>query len=356
MSPRHGIQKHDLPRVLVWFQALRHERLQLFREAVGVGLGDHESVGLGEALLIHDADDGHLPNRFVLQQAVLHLLRREPLATDLQHVIAPARIGEVAVRITAQHVARDEPFTPEGVARLLVLLPVAVSQGVPAYPQYADLTGGHLVTVIVAQLHLEAGDHRAQGPGPGCSRAIGQEDVPHLGGPQTVEQLDAELLVPAAIEFGGQRFAGGCDETERRQVERPPPSRRGRQHVIDHGGDVDQDGGPELFDPADQRLRGAPLGEQADGRADGKWEQQVRPGGVAEIQLGDRQSHIVRRVLDHLLGIALGGIRERRVCLDDGLGAPRGTAREEPDGRIVPMAGERLEGFGRRIERLPEIR
>jgi len=75
-------------------------------------------------------------------------------------------------------------------------------------------------------------------------------------------------------------------------------------------------------------------------------EQQVGSGGVSEIQLGNRQGHVIRGVAKGLLGIAAGGVDERGVGLNDGLRYAARAAREQPDGLIAAVARHRADGIG----------
>src|SRR5258705_12831559 len=100
-------------------------------------------------------------------------------------------------------------------------------------------------------------------------------------------------------------------------------------------------------DPVEQDLGGRRLGEQNGRGAGREWEQHVGSGRVAEVYLGHRQRDVVLAVADLPLRVALGGVRERAMGLDDRLGSPGGAAREQPNGGMVAMGGERVEDRGR---------
>ena len=83
-------------------------------------------------------------------------------------------------------------------------------------PQATHFVGRHDDTVVVACLDFEAGDHLAQRAAAHVVRLIGDEDVPHLRGAETVQQRHAEELVPPAMKLGGKRLAGRGREAKAR--------------------------------------------------------------------------------------------------------------------------------------------
>jgi len=86
-------------------------------------------------------------------------------------------------------------------------LPVRDGAGVALHPQRPNLSVRHLLAVAIAQLHLKARHHMSERAGHDMARTIRDEDVPHLGRAESVEELDAENLLPPGIELRGQRFA-----------------------------------------------------------------------------------------------------------------------------------------------------
>ena len=178
--------------------------------------------------------------------------------------------------------------------------------------------------------------------------------MPHLRGAEPVEQLDAEPVHPAVVELDGQGLPGGGREPETREI-----LLRGalvRDEVIDHRRHVDEDRRAELRDLLEEAIRGASLGEERGRAADREREQQVRSGGVSEVQLRHGQRHVVLVVAQHALRVALRGVGERAVRLHDGLGLPGRTPGEQPDRRVVAVRGERVELRGRPRPRVVEVR
>src|SRR5437870_5235318 len=82
-------------------EAVAHEGLQLAVEALAVaGVARHHvGDGLDESVRVGDADHRALGHAAVLQQAALHVLGREPLSRDLEHLVAAPAVANVAVRV-----------------------------------------------------------------------------------------------------------------------------------------------------------------------------------------------------------------------------------------------------------------
>ena len=56
---------------------------------------------------------------------------------------------------------------------------------------------------IVPYANVEAGHDRADGARFHRSRFIRDEDVPHLGGAESIEQLDVERPLPSLVQLYG---------------------------------------------------------------------------------------------------------------------------------------------------------
>ena len=57
-----------------------------------------------------------------------------------------------------------------------------------------------LVAVLIADLDFEAWHDLTERAGADGAGAVGNEDVPHLGRPESVQQLDAERVVPSLVQ------------------------------------------------------------------------------------------------------------------------------------------------------------
>src|SRR5258706_7969525 len=99
----------DPPRPLVLGQTLAHELLQILRELRGSAhpLAQHdERHRFYERVVICAADDAALEHRRMRDERVLHLDRTDPQAAHLQHVVAAARVPEIALGVLRVLVAR----------------------------------------------------------------------------------------------------------------------------------------------------------------------------------------------------------------------------------------------------------
>ena len=295
--------------------------------------GHHECHRHRQPVLGSGSHHRRLAHSGVLEQPLLRLARREPLARHLEEVVVATPIGEEALLVHAHHVARDVPLADEGAAGLTGAAPVGVRARIAPHPHPPHLAWGDLPAIFVAEPHLEARDRGAEGAGTRLARPVGDEDVPHLGRAQPVEELDSEDLVPATVEGKWERLAGRGGKAEAPDI--VEPGVRVGEHVVHHRGDVDEDRGPVALDLTEDFVGRGALGEEHRRRADGEGEEEVGAGRVAEVELRHRERDVVCPVADHLPGVALGGVDEGGVALHDALGPPGGAAREEPDRGIV---------------------
>ena len=302
----------------------------------------HQPVG------VRDPHDRGLRHRRVLQQAALHLGRREPFARHLEQLVGPAAVGVVPVGVAPDQVSGHHPLAPEAGLTLVQLLPVAQRPRPATHPQVPHRAVGHLPALLVHHLHLEPRHHLTQGPAPHPAHPVGEEDVPLLRGAESVEEGHAEEPIPPVVQRLGQALARGGGEAQRGEV--LPARLRMAHHLVDHGGDGDQDRRPVPCDPLEDGLRGAVVGEQHAGGARGEREQEIGAHRVAEVELGHRERHIPLGIAEHVAGVALRAVHVRAVRLHRGLGAAGGAAGEEPDRGVVAVGGEVAPGVRRRIE------
>jgi hypothetical protein len=108
-------------------------------------------------------------------------------------------------------------------------------------------------------------------------------------------------------------------------------------------------------DPIEHDIGGRMLAEQ-DGRgAHGEGEQEVRSGGVAEVELGDRHRDVVLPDPEDSFPVALRRVRVRGVGLEDRLRASRRAAGEEPYRGVVPVRPKAVAAIGRGGQRPLEL-
>ncbi len=170
----------------------------------------HESLGLDQRVGVRPADHGGFEHVGMALQHALDLERRDIHAGDLQHVVAPAAVDEIAVVVLDIFVAGARPFAEERRARLLAVVPIHHRAGRSAHLQLAHLAAlGDDVAVVIDQPEVVAGHRLAGGAVFHVAGAVRQEDMQHLGRAEAVEDVDAVALAPAPADLGRQRFAGG---------------------------------------------------------------------------------------------------------------------------------------------------
>src|ERR1700752_4006741 len=218
VGARERVEESDRARRLVGLKALPREALQLLGEARTLLRGDHERVRLRQAARVLDPDDRDLFHKGMLEETALDLLGGEPLAAHLEQTLRTAAVGEVAVLVAPEQVAGDIPFAAERRARLLHLLPVPDRARVAAYPHHSHFAVRKLPPFVVAHLHVESGDDSADRARLHRPVLVTNEDVPHLGGAEAVEQLHVERLSPALVQLGGERLPRGGGDANRREV------------------------------------------------------------------------------------------------------------------------------------------
>jgi hypothetical protein len=152
-------------------------------------------------------DDGTFEHRFMLQQAVFDLDRRDVNARHFEHVVGAAVIPVVALAVHVKLVAGGAPVAREGLLRFLVRVPVAQRRRVSLDAQRAHLAGGHRAAFPVNDLRLVAFDDPSKTARTDISGAIRNVNMKHLGRADAVENLDIERLDPPLVELDGQRLA-----------------------------------------------------------------------------------------------------------------------------------------------------
>ena len=153
---RQLVDELDRARVLVGRELLLDEGLELVFAHRCARLEHDEGLGLGQALAVLGADHRALEHRRVLHQRRLDLERRDPDAAHLEHVVAAAGVGVVAVGVAHVLVAALGPAALEGLARLLAVAPVHQRRARALDVEVADLAVGDRPAVVAAQLDLVA--------------------------------------------------------------------------------------------------------------------------------------------------------------------------------------------------------
>src|SRR6185437_4716584 len=130
-------------------------------------------------------------------------------AAHLQHVITASGVDVVASFIDVIFVTAAYPGAQESLRCFLAIAPVGVCSSRSTDVQLANLPGGDGLTILIDQPELIAGHRRAGSAVTNVSGAIGQKDVQHLRGADTVQNVHAKVALPALADVSRQRLAGG---------------------------------------------------------------------------------------------------------------------------------------------------
>src|SRR6185437_5098004 len=129
------------------------QRLDVIAQVLGgqgrAGAQHDDGVHALAPLGVGDADDGALGHGRVAGHGVLHLGRVDVLAAADDHVLDPVDDEQVAAGVQVAAVAGVHPAAPEGVRRLLRLVPVALHDVPAAADDLADDSGRDLGVVRV---------------------------------------------------------------------------------------------------------------------------------------------------------------------------------------------------------------
>ena len=154
----------------------------------------------------------------MLDERRLDFGRRDPLPRDLEHVVAAALVGEIAVGVDVVLVAGDVPVALERGLRLLVLVPVVGGARVTGNPEVSRLSPTELFAIVVDDLRAIAGNRCAARAALRLARVVRDEDVQHLRRTDPVKDLEAEAGLPLLEQRLRQGFAGAHTHPQRGQV------------------------------------------------------------------------------------------------------------------------------------------
>ena len=163
--------------------------------------------------------------------------------------------------------------------------------------------------------------------------------MPLLGGAQAVEQLDAGGLRPAVVELGREGLAGRGRQPQAAQAREVAVQQRGQ-----HRGDGDQHGRAVAGDAREEPLGRGVLAEEHRRATGGEREEQRRAGRIAEVEARHRDRDVAVGEAEDAEAVAVGAVEEAARGLHDRLGRAGGPAAEEPDGRVVGVGRDRVDG------------
>ena len=104
-------------------------------------------------------------------QRAFHFRRAQPKPVDLEQIVNAPRMPEVTIRVLIILIAGSEPVPYEGFFRLLVLIPVARADGIPANPKIANLIRRDGNPVVVNNFSVKPRQGLAARPAPSACGA-----------------------------------------------------------------------------------------------------------------------------------------------------------------------------------------
>src|SRR5439155_21080260 len=155
-----------------------------------------DSARVDEPLAVAPGDDRRLEDSWMSAERRFDLRRRDPHAGDFQHVVRAAREVEVPVVVAPHHVAGPEPLALHRRARALEPLPVARRRRLPANQQMSDGPDRHRLPVAVYEPRFETRHELAARAAAYLARAIRDEVVERLRGPDDIHELEPEAALP----------------------------------------------------------------------------------------------------------------------------------------------------------------
>src|SRR5262245_40345206 len=143
----------------------------------------------------------------------LDFQRRHPLAVHFEHLVAAALKPEISLRILAIAVPRIDPLTLKRGLGFGVLVPVVCKGAIALDHELADGPWRDGLSQLIDEAHVISRDKDAAAPGLATPWTVRDEGLQQLSGADPVKNLQAKARLPAMIELGRQRLAGGDAQT-----------------------------------------------------------------------------------------------------------------------------------------------
>ena len=298
---------------------------------------DHPGVRLGEAVASATPTTAHSATAGWRSEAALDLGRGEPLARDLEHVVAAALVDEAAVGVAARRGRRSPPIrrgrSPRS-CRARASSPRRALRRAPRASRTRRRGGrGPRRRARARRSRRPAGRACRAAPRPGgwrgrratARRCRGRRGARRRTSPRQRSSSGAGSASPAEV----------ASRSEERSLLRSPPD--GSTIWLTIVGTLTSSGRPVARDRGEDRVGRGALGEEAGAGADREREEQVRAHRVAEEELGHREGDVASVSPSMPLAVGDGGVGVGAVALHDRLRPAGGAAGEEPDRRVVAV-------------------
>src|SRR5690606_41695869 len=120
---------------------------------------------------------------------------------------SPSRRSSDLVLVANVFIAAFGPVAAEGLARLGSVIPIHQGSTRALYIEVANLAHRYFCPIFVTQLHFITRNRLAGRAVTHVAHLVGQEDVQHLGGSDTVQDVAPEMGRESLAQIFGQRFA-----------------------------------------------------------------------------------------------------------------------------------------------------
>lgn len=309
------------------------------RGVAGKARAEHDpSDRLGEAMWVRLRGDGDFGDGFVLEQQIFNFHRADPNAAHLEHVVGAAGEPVVAVLILIKLIAGAKPVAVDGLLGAFVTVPVSGARGVAFEPKGSDFAGGNGMAVLIEDFRVVAGDEAATGAVAHITGRIGNEDVQGFGGPDAVENIEAEAFREAITQDGGQGFARGDREANTGEIKfaaiAPVVEQRG-----EIGGHGKEERGAMALNDGEDILRRWRAGAEDGSAADGEGKIQGVAEAVGEEEFCGAEETVGFGDFQDLRGVAFGGHDHVVLQVDTAFGEAGASGGVEPEGSVVFASG-----------------
>ena len=210
---RQTVDELDPARIFPRTDGALHVHLDvLVKGAVGAAVGrflEHdERLRLDQAVVVLGRHHRRLEHARMGDQRRLDFKRRHPDAAHLEHFVGAAAEEVNPVGAAQVFVAGARPLALEGAARFLTLIPISGGSRGAAHQHLADGSIGHILPGLVDKPDIVAFHRNAGGSVLDGIRDTRNKEMPYLGRPDAIDDIEAEALFPSFTDLRRQRLCG----------------------------------------------------------------------------------------------------------------------------------------------------
>ena len=268
------------------------------------------------------------------EKRVFHLDWRDPLASNLDHVVGPALVPIEAVLVHAVQITGDDPLAAHRLLRTGVLAPVGRGGAVASHLENPGAVVRHDIALVIDPAQVVAWHRLAGGSRPHRACAVGAIDVQHLGRSDAVKNLLTERVFPTPPRLGRQRLGRGDTRADRAQIELP--ARRIVEDGVEEGRHGEEQRRAQLLDGLENARGRWPGRVQHRRGADRERKRQTVAEPVGMEQHAPKGEIVLANVQD-MTRVGLARVRNVVLQMNHALGPSRRSAAVEPERHVVAM-------------------